>query len=251
MLESRTVYAEQSLLERRLLECKASELVIWDVGMGAAANAMAAVECYENLSGNQGQRAALKLVSFENDLGSLEVAVHSGSFEYLSHPGPESILERGSWERKGLSWHLLKGDFKEYLDSAPAPDLIYYDPFSIKSDPKHWDERLFTRIFERCKGRDVELFTYSSSTSVRVALLLAGFWVAPGRGTGPKATTTIAMTELAAQRRGLEGLLDSSWLERWKRSRANSPSGSPVEYEAAVEARVLGHPQFLYSSPTA
>src|SRR5205085_3894905 len=100
------------------------------------------------------------------------------------------------------------------------PDLIYYDPFSIQSDPAHWDDRLFTRIFERCKDRDVELFTYSSSTSVRVALLLAGFWVAPGHGTGPKATTTIAMTRLAAERRGREGLLDWRRLERWKRSSA-------------------------------
>jgi queuine tRNA-ribosyltransferase len=244
MLEARSVYVEQSMLARRLEEYGGNEFVIWDVGLGAAANAMAAVECYENLSGNLGKKPALQLVSFENDLGSLEVALHSGSFEYLSHPGPESILERGDWERKGLSWSLLKGDFKDYLATAPAPDLIYYDPFSIQSDPAHWDTQMFKRIFDRCQNRDVELFTYSSSTSVRVALLLAGFWVAPGRGTGPKATTTIAMTPLAAERRGKESLLGTQWLERWKRSGAKFPPGMPLAGEAEIEAKVLAHPQF-------
>jgi queuine tRNA-ribosyltransferase len=245
ILEARSVYVDQSMLERRLAEFAGPELVIWDVGLGAAANAMAAVECYENMSGKLARKTALKIVSFENDLGSLRVALDSGSFQYLNHPGPERILESGTWESKGLSWRLLKGDFKEYLATAEAPDLIYYDPFSIKSEPAHWDDRLFARIHERCKDRDVELFTYSSSTSVRVALLLAGFWVAPGWGTGPKPTTTVAMTAAAARRRGRETLLDSSWLERWKRSRAKFPAGLPAGSEAAYEARVLGHPQFV------
>src|SRR3954449_12869317 len=61
--EARQLYVEQSRLAERL----ASEsLILWDVGLGAAANAMAAIECYEKSSGTQ----PLRIISFENDLDS-------------------------------------------------------------------------------------------------------------------------------------------------------------------------------------
>ncbi len=46
MEEARSLYVEQSQLAARLSESN-TPLVIWDVGLGAAANAMAAIECYE------------------------------------------------------------------------------------------------------------------------------------------------------------------------------------------------------------
>jgi queuine tRNA-ribosyltransferase len=46
-VEANTLYVEQSCLESRLLDTSKGGLVIWDVGLGAASNAMAALSCFE------------------------------------------------------------------------------------------------------------------------------------------------------------------------------------------------------------
>jgi queuine tRNA-ribosyltransferase len=95
----------------------------------------------------------------------------------------------------------------------------------------------------------VELFTYSYSTSVRAALLAAGFYVARGRGTGPKAETTIGLTPAAAVdadghelMHGRE-LLGQEWLAKWQRSDAQAPMGAGPGDASWLEA-VAAHPQF-------
>src|SRR3981081_1016770 len=63
MEEARRLYIEQSnLAERVQLSANenpesAAPLVIWDVGLGAAANAMAAILCYEEQAANGPVRA--------------------------------------------------------------------------------------------------------------------------------------------------------------------------------------------------
>src|SRR6267142_831994 len=53
MEEARSLYIEQSNLAARVRLCandnpkRIAPLIIWDVGLGAAANAMAAIQCYE------------------------------------------------------------------------------------------------------------------------------------------------------------------------------------------------------------
>src|SRR3981189_1373283 len=53
MEEARALYIEQSNLAERVRLCandnpeNTAPLIIWDVGLGAAANAMAAIQCYE------------------------------------------------------------------------------------------------------------------------------------------------------------------------------------------------------------
>ncbi|MGZ8426506.1 MAG: MnmC family methyltransferase [Candidatus Binatia bacterium] len=89
-------------------------------------------------------------------------------------------------------WQLLQGDFRDLIESAAIPDLIFYDPFSFKTDAELWTGEIFARIFARCLAKPAELYTYSAATAVRVALLSARFWVAQGVGTGPKSETTIA-----------------------------------------------------------
>jgi len=56
----------------------------------------------------------------------------------------------------------------------------------------------FERVFAACAAHDTELFTYSASTSVRAALLGAGFLVGRGVPTGTEPETTLAMTPSAA-----------------------------------------------------
>jgi queuine tRNA-ribosyltransferase len=98
-------------------------------------------------------------------------------------------------------------------------------------------------------AKAVELFTYSYSTSVRAALLAAGFYVAKGRGTGPKAETTIGLTPRAAM--DAEGrelshgreLLGEEWLAKWRRSDAQAPMGIDPN-DASWRQAVKEHPQF-------
>ncbi len=251
MEEARSLYVEQAQLAARLTEDGAEQLVIWDVGLGAAANAMAAIECYE-AQASLGAVRPLRLISFENDLDSLRLALrHHEKFPYLRHGGPVEILESGAWQSKrfpGLSWSLVCGDFLETVAHAPAPpELIFYDMFSSKTHAEQWTIELFRRLFAACAGRATELFTYTHSTAARAALLAAGFFVAKGRPAGAKEETTIALTPPAlgdAVARGYS-LLAAEWIGRWNRSHAKFPAEIPPDQQPAFAELIRGHAQFV------
>ena len=94
-----------------------------------------------------------------------------------------------------------------------------------------------------CSQKPAELFTYTYSTSVRAAMLAAGFYVAKGRGTGPKAQTTIGLSQRAAAGPHGHELLGADWLVKWRRSDAQAPFGSSADDASWYDA-VSGHPQF-------
>lgn len=255
--EAQALYIAQSRLTERLWlrpegrDGKLEELVIWDVGLGAASNAMAAVTCFEAQVAREGADAVrpLQIISFERDLDPLLLATKkSGRFPHLQHAAPAALLGAGRWVHASgrLTWELVHGDFLAHLGTAAAPDLIFYDPFSAKTDAGLWTPAVFAQIQKRCAGRAVELFTYSASTAVRAALLSAGFYVAEGVGTGPKESTTIAFT---AERGGANGrfagqLLGAGWLARWRRSEAKFPAGLTEDEQREFRARIESHPQF-------
>ena len=255
--EANKLYVEQSLLASRLLkrETQADELVIWDVGLGAASNAMAAIRCFERTYGEKGANGLrpLCLVSFEWDLDSLTLATKNpGCFPHLRHSAPYRILENGKWKHASnlLQWELLKGDFRSSIESAKVPDLIFYDPFSSKTDPALWTSEIFGGIFKRCLPKSAELYTYSASTAVRAALLTAGFFVAEGVGTGPKSDTTIAFTRATGARNHPMSpqLLGQEWLARWRRSDSKFPTTLPKEERPHFEKVIETHRQFLSDS---
>ncbi len=243
MEEARRLYTDQARLSRRLRET-GDPLVIWDVGLGAGANAMAAIGCYED---NEHPLRDLHIISFENDLDSLRLAFrNSDQFPYLRHGGPAGILKEGSWQSKvyaGLKWTLIPGNFLEVMESVPLPpDLIFYDMFSGKTNAGAWTMNAFHRLFQKCKGRPVELFTYTCSTASRVAMLAAGFYVAQGLSTGDKTETTMALTPETVQPH--HKLLGADWLAKWNRSTARFPADLPLEEHSTWENVILAHPQF-------
>jgi queuine tRNA-ribosyltransferase len=253
--EANKLYVEQSLLASRLLmkrETQADELVIWDVGLGAASNAMAAIHCFERCYAESSENALrpLRLVSFEWNLDPLTLAAkHPGSFPHLRHSAPYRILENGKWQHASslLQWELFKGDFRNFIESVNIPDLIFYDPFSFKTDPALWNTKIFARIFKRCLPKSAEFYTYSASTAVRVALLTAGFFVAEGVGIGPKSDTTIAFTRATGVRTHplSPRLLGQEWLARWRRSGSKFPKTLPKEERPHFEELIETHRQFL------
>ncbi|HEX9454100.1 MAG TPA: tRNA-guanine transglycosylase, partial [Candidatus Binatia bacterium] len=252
--EAKRLYIEQPALAARLIKSNhvADELVIWDVGLGAATNAMAAIYCFESCYRDHGpdNLRPMRLVSFERDLDPLMLAAkHPEFLPHLRHGAPSKILSHGSWQHasKLLRWNLLNGDFRDFIESAPIPELIFYDPFSYKTDGELWTGEIFARIFTHCLAKPAELYTYSASTAVRVALLSAGFFVAQGVGTGPKIETTIAFTraESVAQHPLKPKLLEQRWLARWRRSDAKFPIALPLDERKPWATLIENHPQFL------
>ncbi|MFZ4394228.1 MAG: tRNA guanosine(34) transglycosylase Tgt [Kiritimatiellia bacterium] len=250
--EARILYIEQARLGARLREQGAPALVIWDVGLGAATNAMAAVRCWEDAltTHTRSPVRPLHLISFERDLDPLRLAIrHSARFPHLHHAAPSAILRDAQWTHASgqLHWNLLPGDFLEQLGAAPRPDLIFYDPFSFKTDSPLWTAETFARIFGMLASGPTALYTYSASTAIRAALLWAGFTVARGVPIGPKTDTTVACTQpdtLHVAGYPPPPLLDRHWLDRWERSGAKFPAGVTPGAQEEFAARVRNHPQF-------
>jgi queuine tRNA-ribosyltransferase len=249
--EANRLYIEQSFLAARLATTESDELVVWDVGLGAATNAMAVLRCFERSQAENGatQSRSLRLVSFECDLDPLRLAAgRAGYFPHVRHGAPQAILSQGYWTHSSgrMHWELVHGDFLARFSTARPPDLIFYDPFSYKTDSALWSAETFTAIFEACRTKPSELYTYSAATAVRAALLCAGFFVGEGVGTGPKADTTIAFSHEASARTVLRSprLLGPEWLARWRRSSSKFPATLTPEARTHFEHRIENHPQF-------
>lgn len=244
--EARALYVEQTGLEQRLRLESPEPVRIWDVGLGGAANAVAALACAVSMGAER--RRALEIVSFEVDLQPLQLALaDEAGFPFLA-PWAEAaraLCERGEWEGEGLRWRLLLGDARAAFASAEAgsPELVFHDPFSPETNPTMWSPEAFEGIRRRCRadGAGCLLVTYSASTRTRVSMLLGGFFVGVGRPIGTKKETTAAATRVDL----LEQPLDSRWLERWRRSTSRAPWGQ--ELDAGMEDRVATHAQFSAS----
>jgi tRNA U34 5-methylaminomethyl-2-thiouridine-forming methyltransferase MnmC len=233
---------QQRLIERARLTGGA--FVIWDVGLGAAANAIAVIDAVK--------RAELKthvdLHSFDRTDAPLRFALsHAEELGYMaSHTElVQALLENGRVSGVNWEWTCHAGDFAETMSLAPPPHAILYDPYSPQSNPGMWTLDHFTRLRARLSNDAPCLLTnYTRSTAVRVTLLLAGFFVGRGHATGEKDETTIAGNHLAE----IEEPLDIEWLQRVHRSTNSAPlrpgrtALSPI---CAEDWSMLStHPQF-------
>jgi queuine tRNA-ribosyltransferase len=245
--EARSLYVEQLRLGPRLAAHGHREFVIWDVGLGAGGNALTV------LRETRGSSCPIRLVSFDRTDAALAFAWEQrealGYFQGFENP-VNALLASGACEfsddSRTVSWKLCLGDFPALLKRTPlpAPDAILFDPCSPARNPEMWAASLFHDVFARLDaGRPCALATYSRSTMVRVALLLAGFHVGKGTGIGDKEETTVAAND-----RGLvERPLDAHWLERAFKSGSAEPLESDyrqMPLKETTKARLLAHPQF-------
>ncbi len=246
--EARRLYAEQSALIERLKEETSEPLVLWDVGLGAAHNAMAVLEVYEKLAAEGIALRPLDMISFENDLDSLQLALlHLDLFPHLKHAGPQLLPKQKSWMRRcgKVQWTLEHGDFHALAAKVKRPHIIFYDPFSAKTNSDFWSLEAFQRLYDYCQDEETEIFTYSAATSVRAGLLAAGFAVAKGLGTGPKQETTIALTPKLAKKNSFgRQFLDGQWLDRWQRSDKPYPFDVREDQDLLIRQKIQSHPQF-------
>jgi queuine tRNA-ribosyltransferase len=233
-VESERLYVAQSRLRERLAAAGPA-LVLFDVGLGAGSNALAA------LAASRGAGRRLEIVSFEADTGALALAASKIGCARLGLDPPSAaaaraLLADGRFESPGALWRLVPGDLRETMPAEPArAEIVFWDPFSPKANPDLWTLSAFASLRARCADR-AAVYTYSTATATRAALLLAGFFVGAGDPSGPKQETTAAATDPALLARPL----DARWLARLARSSAPFPSDAPRD---ALD-RIRAHPQF-------
>lgn len=244
--EANKLYIEQSNLRSELLKnTEEAPLVIWDVGLGAAHNAMSAIKCYEEIYKSKGDELRpLEIISFENDLNPLKLATKNNIyFPHLHHSAPFKLLQNNVWEHASgkLVWKLIEGDFKSNYSTQSVPDIVFYDPFSPKTNSELWTPDFFKALFEFWKNKKVSLFTYTTSTLIRACLVYAGFYVGAGFGTGPKNSTTKAYNYMPED---ISDLLGEEWLSRWKRSGSKFPEFFDDIQKNIFSEAIVSHPQF-------
>ncbi|MDB4968071.1 MAG: queuine tRNA-ribosyltransferase [Myxococcales bacterium] len=236
LAEAEALYVRQSRLAERLGARASAELVLFDIGLGAGSNALCARATAEAAPADA---ARLHLVSFERDLGALNLALGYGeTFGLLGEPAlaARALLGGGSHESEHTRWELRHGDVLQTLAREwTRADIVFWDPFSPRANPSLWTIAAF-RAMRRAAGPRCTLVTYSASTATRVALLLAGWAVGVGDAIGEKAQTTFAAVDLADVARPL----DRRWPERLLRPDAPLPADAPPD-TAALVARL---PQF-------
>jgi tRNA U34 5-methylaminomethyl-2-thiouridine-forming methyltransferase MnmC len=248
--EAEALYIRQlRLLER--ISRHSGDFVVWDVGLGAAANSITLLRATSPLS------CSLQLISFDNTVDPLRFALqHTDNLSYLL--GYEERLGRLLEERAlkfkdedhSVRWELHLSDFPGLLKEPVArtfaqPHAIMFDAFSPAKNPEMWTLPLFTNLFGLLDpGRPCALPTYSRSTMLRVTLLLAGFFVGVGHATGEKEETTIAANCLEL----IDEPLDRRWLQRARKSTSAEPMHEPVYRQVPLSAesweRLQRHPQF-------
>ena len=240
MAEARGLHVRgQRLAERAAAE--QGTFIVWDVGLGAAANAVAVLEtCADR---------RVEIHSFDRTSAPLAFALrHAGELAYLVpfRAAIEALLEKSRAQIGGIEWHFHAGDFSETMHRVglPAPHAVLYDPYSPATNADMWTLEHFTRLHARLDpARPCLLTNYTRSTAVRVTLLLAGFHVGCGHATGEKDQTTIAANAPGL----LEEPLPLAWLERVARSTRGAPlrlGKAGARIAADDLARLRAHPQF-------
>jgi tRNA U34 5-methylaminomethyl-2-thiouridine-forming methyltransferase MnmC len=248
--EAEALYVRQLRLPERVAKHQGT-FVVWDVGLGAAANAITFLKAVRGL------RGSVQVVSFDHTLAPLEFALeHTQHLDYLV--GYEEPLRRLLRDHRlsftegamHVEWELHLADFPTLLDTPsagafPKPHTIMFDAFSPAKNPAMWSQPLFASLYRLLDpARSCALPTYSRSTILRVTLLLAGFFVGVGHATGEKEETTVAANTLDL----IQEPLDQRWLQRAHRSSSAEPLWEPVYRQAplapATWEKLKAHPQF-------
>jgi tRNA U34 5-methylaminomethyl-2-thiouridine-forming methyltransferase MnmC len=282
-VEAELIFLSPSKLRERLAEKIETPLVLWDVGMGIAANSVLAWR----LATENPESRPLEIHSFEKFPEALAQALEDlGSFSFLrdSERHLRELLEQGETlyardrsERSPSSneastaphrWILHSGDFCSILKAelelthrdsgsrflAP-PELIFWDFYTPRLCPELWSLELFSTL--RTLAPNSRLFTYSAATPVRLGLLLAGFYVGrpesrSGRATPIKSECTMAVANDQAIHE-ISEILGATWMEKLSRSSQFRPYGqtfwaTTASYED-IRAELLRCRQMSHLSP--
>jgi hypothetical protein len=250
--EAELLYLGQLAVPERCALPAAGPLVVWDVGLGAAGNAMHLMHCWRRQPGRD-----LHLVSFDLNDRALRFALEQRAGDGTLFPWlagwdwAKTLAAHGFRLAAGgheLRWEWHLADFPDLLASPaaaslPRPELVFYDAYSPAKCWRMWRLEHWRRLRRQC-GEACEIAFHSRATALRVTLLLAGFYVGYGAAIGGKEETTVAATRLSLLRKPLA----ADWLKSVGRSTSASPFAGESYRQAAISprdfARLSRHPQF-------
>lgn len=238
LVESLRLYVVPSRLAERLAEDASEPLVLFDVGLGAGSNALAAWRLSEARSTDTRR---LTIVSFDRSLDALALALeHAADFALDGAAGEaaRALLAHGAHETAHTSWRFHAGELPGALSAEPdeSVDIVYWDPFSPRANPELWTLGAFRALRRVCRA-GCTVHTYGGATATRSALLLAGFAVGLGEAIGDEKRGTCAAVSAA----NLTTPLDQRWLERVRRSTAPLPTDAPLDALARLASCAQFH----------
>jgi len=235
--EAQHMYVAPSRLAERLHEDDASPLVVFDIGLGAASNAITAWRVADAL----GTGRRLDILSIDHSLEPLALALeHASDFALEGRAGDaaRALLEHHAYTDARTRWRFLLQDLVVALKGPldVRADIVFWDVYSARLCPALWTPELFSAVRSSCRD-GATLHTYSGSFPARAAMLLGGFAVGLGPSPGAKQRhSTIAATAVDV----LDRPLDRAWLERLRGAAASLP----VTFPADALDRIASAPQF-------
>lgn len=159
---------------------------ILEIGFGTGLNAfitfLETLETHQNINyvGIEAYPVAIDVINNLNYVSVLNATAYQSIFEEMHQSGWESENSIASH----FSLTKRKQKFEEISDSN-AFDLIYFDAFGFDVQPELWSEIIFKKMYDALLPNGV-LVTYACRTSIRKAMINAGFRVeklqgAPGK----------------------------------------------------------------------
>ncbi|MFO0678352.1 MAG: MnmC family methyltransferase [Polyangiaceae bacterium] len=186
LVEGEELYVRPARLRERLAEDVDAPLVLFDVGLGAGTNAALAIRVSEGRPVDPGRPSRrLHVVSFERAFEAFDLArsdEHADAFGFDAATRDAATIVRrdGRYVSARTTWELVAGELPGTLASTGlAANVVFWDPWSPKSNPDLWNVTTFSALAEVCAD-DVTVHTYSGATAMRAAMLLAGFAVGTG-----------------------------------------------------------------------
>lgn len=248
MAEAWELHVSQHRFLSRIQELQSNEpLIIWDVGLGAAANAIAILNYFQQNPTDH----PVELHSFDRCRSALEFSLqHQQELDYITPWKKElqTLLQEKRIQIKNVRWTYHEGDFRETVShpDIPPPHSTIFDPYSPTTNPELWIVEVFEKLRKKVGDRPCLVTSYSRSTSVRTTLLFAGWFVGVGTSIAAKEETTLAASVLSL----LEKPLPLSWLERVQKSHKRGPLTQTLPFPPSgpeIASLLRQHPQFKVS----
>ncbi len=238
----------------------APEVVVFDIGLGAAANALAALSLHRTQAQQTTTKPLrpLRVVSFERDLSALHFALKNAetlgylkgweeSVGLLLRHGRVDLQHHGQSNHKPpikAVWELREGDCAQCLDQETLrAQVVFFDPFSREVNEEMWRLQIFQAL-RHCAtmGEGIRLVTYSKAAPVQAGLLAANFFV----GYVQMAQHQILGSIAASAQPLIKTPLSPKWLLHWKKNKRPLPPQIPHRLWGKWQQAVLEHPQWEF-----
>ena len=159
---------------------------VLEIGFGTGLNAfitfLEANKINQNINyvGIEAYPVELEIINKLNYVSELEAAVHEAVFKKI---------HQSNWEIENqisATFKLTKRNQKfQDISDKNQYNLIYFDAFGFDVQPELWNEEIFLKMYESLLPKGI-LVTYACRTSIKKAMLKAGFRVeklpgAPGK----------------------------------------------------------------------